>query len=1166
LSPNFLRFLWILVALVFLVYGVQGFAQGIVTGSISGSVEDPSSAVIVGASVTATQDSTNAIFKASSNSAGGFQIPGMPVGLYTVSIQAPGFTSVHVQGVIVTSGGRTSLGVQTLNIGASEAVTVEGATALLQPDSVQVSQIFDTQKTANLPIGNGFDIVALFTPGVAPSGGNIFTNNNGAEFSTNGLRDRNNNFELDGQANNDTNIGGPNVFFGNQDALAEVQIITNDSAEYGKNSGAVVNYVTKAGTNAFHGTGYEFYNGSWADSLANQDKSPLLGYCAVGENPTFGCTPPTVPRFVDNRWGGTAGGPIIKSKLWFFGSGNFEHTRTGTAPSSSAPFVTPTPNGIKELQQAFPGNPAVGALAAIGPATIPIGNLTFGALTTVKVLGQPIEFGTARRTIASPVNDYEGTGRVDYQLSSRDRVFGRYIYQKTENFGVNFFGPSEAVTGGFVNVPGTSNYVGVDWIRTFSDHFLNQTRYSYSRSSSSFEAGGFAKCTSAAILTDCPIRADFNDGQTLSLGEIPGWPQGRVVRSHQVQDNASWQAGKHFLKLGGEFNHYPETDTGLPYVNGDLRFANFAAYITSSPTVTLYADGPATYNLIFNYGALYVQDDWKASENLTLSVGLRYEIQSQPLNGLHDMTVKRESNPSTALWDQSIPLSLRTVQSLPLDKHNFGPILGFSWMPKLHGQGNTVVRGGFRIGFDPTFNNPFSNIAQSTPVVNAATLQTCDACVPANGQGSALRTAINPQIPLGTNPGDRAESNVDAKLFNPYTEQWTIGFQQAINSHIVGEIRYLGNHAVGLFQLRNGNPALGPLIAAGFGNLIPPGLKPCTTPGSPGEVDGYVDCNRTNLLTVGNTGYSNYNGLQTRLSIEHWHGVTAGLSYTFSKDMDNTSEIYNTLGGGNTSAYAQSPFDHSQAERAVSGLDYPDLASIYMIFEVPVFKEQNTLAGKLLGGWQINPVWRYASGQPYTVLESLHSDTTNFAIPFDTSLCDPEQASGSTTCRPILATAKAPIDTVGLCLNAAAGDCGLVDYYSSPQFTNDPASIPLPVTRQQVHWIVNDLTAAKYYGTPFAGAGRNLQRGDSINTVNLALLKDFKAGERFTFEARASCYNIMNRQYRGTPSVNIDNGSFSEVGGSFGNTYFNPNGAGQTNSVFSGIDRRRLEVGGKIIF
>ena len=1160
------RFLCMLLVAVLINCGSRAFGQGIVTGSISGTVEDPSSAVIAGARVTATQVGTNSASKTVSNAAGEFRLPGLSLGVYSVTIEAPGFTPLKVEGVTVSAGTESPLGVQALRIGAAEAVTVQGATALLQPDSVQVSQVFDTQKTANLPIGNGFDIVALLTPGVAPSGGNIFTNNNGAEFSTNGLRDRNNNFELDGQANNDTNIGGPNVFFGNQDAIEEVQVITNDSAEYGKNSGAVVNYITKAGTNSFHGTAFEFYNGSWADSFANQEKSPLLGFCPPGVSPTTGCTTPVLPRYVDNRWGGTLGGPILKDKLWFFGSGNFEHTRTGAAPSSSAPFITPDPTGISELEADFPNNPAVSALAAIGPASIKTGNLTFSAPTTVSVLGQPIEFSTARRTISSPYNDYEGTGRIDYQLSAHDRIFGRYIYQNTNSLGVNYFTPAEAVTGGFVTVPGVSHYVGVDWEHTFNDHVLNQTRYSYSQSTSSFEGGGFGGCTTSAILTGCPIRADFNDGQTLSLGENDLWPQGRVVRSHQIQDNASWQAGKHFLKFGGEFNHYPETDIGLPFVNGDLQFADFSAFVSSAPSLTLYADGPSTYDLTFNYGAVYMQDDWRVRDNLTLSLGLRYEIQSQPLNGLHDMTVQRESNPSTAFWDQSLPLNLRTVQSLPLDKHNLGPVVGFAWMPNLHGQGNTVVRGGFRIGFDPTFNNPFSNIAQTTPVVNSATLQTCANCVPANGQGSALRAVVNPLVPRGVNPGFRSQENVDAHLYNPYTEQWTFGIQQSLNSHVVGEVRYIGNHAVGLFQLRDGNPALGPLIAAGFQNVIPANLTPCTTANSPGATAGYVNCNKTNLLTVGNTGYSNYNGLQSRLSIEHWHGVTAGVSYTFSKDMDNTSEIYSTFTGGNTSAYSQSPFDHSQAERAVSGLDYPQLASIYMLFQVPVFKDQHTLTGKLLGGWQVNPVWRYASGQPYTVTEGLHSDYTDFATPFDTTLCDPTQVSGSTTCRPILANSRAPFATVGLCLNAAAGDCGLADYYTTPQFTNNPNSTPVPVSKQNVHWIVNDLTAAKYYGTPFAGAGRNLQRGDTINNANLAVLKDFKAGERVTVEARGTAYNVLNRQYRGTPAVDIDNGSFADVGGSFGNTYFNPSGDGQTNSVFSGIDRRRIELGAKIIF
>jgi Carboxypeptidase regulatory-like domain/TonB dependent receptor/TonB-dependent Receptor Plug Domain len=1135
-----------LVAIVITCSGVCR-GQGIVTGSIIGTVLDPSSAVVQGATVTATEKSTNSPFRTTTNSAGALQIPGLPVGMYTVTVEAAGFTPLRMDNVLVQAGTATTLGQMALKVGASEtAITVEASTALLQPDTVQISEEFDSQKTQDLPIGNGFDIVALLTPGVAPSGGNVFTNNNGAEFSSNGVRDRNNNFQLDGQANNDTNIGGPNVFFGNADAIAEVQVITQDSAEYGRNSGAVVNYITKSGTNEFHGSAYEFYNGNWADSFANQEKSTLFGYCAKGDDPSSGCTKPVLPRYVDNRWGGTFGGPIKKEKLWFFGSGNWEHTRTGAQPSSSAPFMTPTPNGIGQLQAAFPNNPAVGALAAIGPASVKTGNISFGTPTTNDVLGVPIEFATARRTISTPFNDTEAMGRVDYQLSPHDRIFGRYIYQKGFSYDVNYFGAAEAVSGGFVDVGGISHFVGADWTHTFNERLFNQARYSYSHSTIEFGGGGFPSCTDANILSGCPIRAQFADQTDLNIGQQNAfWPQGRIIESHQVQDNATWQIGRNNVKFGGDFSHFPETDFGVPYLNSYFIFASFDDFIQSNPLITQYADGASSYPLTYNAGALYFQDDVKVTPSLTVSGGVRYEIQSQPINGLHDYTVKRETNSSTAFWDQTLPLDQRTVQSLPIVKHNFGPVVGFAWQPAAHGQNSTVVRGGFHIGYDATFNNPFANIAQSTPMVNFATLQSCDNCIPSDGSASAMRTLVNPQVPRGGNPGERSQSNTDPHLYNPYTEQWSLGIEYAITRYMVGEVRYLGNHGVGLLQNRNGNPALGPLIDAGYQNVIPKGQTPCTTPDTPGASAGYADCNRTVLVTLGNTGYSNYNGLQSRLSIEHWRGVTAGVNFTWSKNIDNVSEIYATGTGGNTTNFSQSPFDLSVAERGLSGLDYPKVASIYMLLELPSLKSSNLMTRTLLGGWQVNPVWRYASGQPYTVTEFPAADRL---------LCDPEEASGGTTCRPIINNRRAPIDTVGQCTDPSATDCGLVDYYSGAA-----------VGRQDVHWIVNDDTSAAYFGTPFAGGGRNQQRGQTINNASLAVLKDFKIHDRFTIETRGTAYNVLNRQYRGTPGVNIDFLNFAN-GGSFGNTLFNTDANGETNSVFSGIDRRRIELGAKVRF
>jgi hypothetical protein len=210
----------------------------------------------------------------------------------------------------------------------------------------------------------------------------------------------------------------------------------------------------------------------------------------------------------------------------------------------------------------------------------------------------------------------------------------------------------------------------------------------------------------------------------------------------------------------------------------------------------------------------------------------------------------------------------------------------------------------------------------------------------------------------------------------------------------------------------------------------------------------------------------------------------------------------------------------------------------------------------LLGGWQINPVWRYVSGQPYTVIENATGafNFTNEESP-NRLLCDPTQTSGSTTCRPIIASRHAPIDSVGQCTDPSASGCGLVNFYTGAS-----------VSQQDVHWIVNDDLSAAYFGTPFAGGGRNQQRGQTINNANLAVLKDFKFHDRFTIETRATAYNVLNRQYRGVPDPNVDDGNFVDVGGSFGNTLYNTNSGGQTNSVFSGIDRRRIELGAKVRF
>jgi hypothetical protein len=278
--------------------------------------------------------------------------------------------------------------------------------------------------------------------------------------------------------------------------------------------------------------------------------------------------------------------------------------------------------------------------------------------------------------------------------------------------------------------------------------------------------------------------------------------------------------------------------------------------------------------------------------------------------------------------------------------------------------------------------------------------------------------------------------------------------------------------------------------------------------------------------------------------------VTAGVSYTFSKNIDNSTEVFSTLGGGSTTAFPQNPFNANEPERATSGLDYPNIASVYMLYDLPWFRDQRGLLGRVLGGWQINPVWRYTSGQPYTVIQ------TRGAGPGG-GICDPSGVFSTTfsSCRPFLSNNAAAIDTVGQCTNPATPGCGLTNF-----FTGDL------IAASAVHWIVNDTNSQKFFGSPFLGAGRNRQRGDTINNVNLAVIKGLKLSERFNMQLRAIAYNVMNRDYRGNPDPLIDDLNFADGQGSFGNTFFNPTGANQTNAVFSGIGRRRIEIGAKIIF
>jgi hypothetical protein len=421
--------------------------------------------------------------------------------------------------------------------------------------------------------------------------------------------------------------------------------------------------------------------------------------------------------------------------------------------------------------------------------------------------------------------------------------------------------------------------------------------------------------------------------------------------------------------------------------------------------------------------------------------------------------------------------------------------------------------------------------------------------------GASISAALFPLAPKG-NPGLATELQFGSNFRSPYAEQWNLGVQRQIGSKMAAEVRYVGNHDVANFQELNGNPDLLPLINNGFGNLIPQGLTPCTTPNQPGStgVDqfgnpvGYANCNFSRAIQYANTGYSIYHGLQSQFRVQNWHGFTGQASYTFSKTIDNASEAFST-NAGTVFALAQNPFDTSKAERAVSNYDFPHVFGLLWVYDLPSWHQQSRFLGRLLGGWQINGTYRYTSGQPWTVEQNSGQ-----------GLCDPANFTAGTldTCRPILNNPRAAFNSVGQCMTPGAADCGLVSVNTGN-----------PIAMDQAHWIINDVNAATFFGSPFLGVRRNTERGQPVSTVNMAVFKNTKITERLTIQLQAQAFNLFNHQWLGIPIQNVNNAANSVSGiNQFGSLAFNNNGGDvfAGNIITDGIGRRRLQFGAKLIF
>jgi hypothetical protein len=1091
------------------------------TGSLSGTVVDAQKGVIALAEVRLVNSQTNAEYHTTSDANGTFRFTLLPPGNYRLTVSQVSFQTLTMGSVPVKVGSDTGLGSLVLNVGSvSTSIEVTNAPPEIENTQAQISTTITDATISQFPNileNQGLDFLALTVPGVVNNRDLGFANPNGVGFSVNGIRGRNNDQQIDGQNNNDNSIAGPALFLSDTEFVSEYQITTsNFGAEYGRNSGSVVNVVTKSGTNSYHGSLYGTENNQRLDTLTNTQKAfELLT---------------AVPTFNDLFVGGTIGGPIIKDKLFFFGGDNAEIINSSTVYGTG--LLTPTPAGIATLANCFPGSAGVAALQSYGPYAIHGGSPTQqGIAQAVDVTGCPgVEENGVQRALQTDSRQYNFVVKFDYQ-TAKNHFYGRYIYNNSTFFNLDP-GGGLAAAGYPYNEPALAQDYGFSWTRDINNHMANEFRASYGRLNVGFGGNTIGNTTPPPGDLDSALTSfTFTDPSLLTFGTFNAFPQLRIVNTYQFQDNWTYYKGRNSFKAGVNFTYQKSPNIFLPNANGQYVFQDYGALGENTPFQIRIAAGDPNFQFQEKDTFLYVQDDIKVTRNLTLNLGLTWSYFTQPANLFHGNTVKNQTG-SNPTWDPTLPLSVTTFPYIPSPGNLWAPNVGFAWSPGpsmfTSGNGKTVLRGGFRIAYDPPFYNIYSNIAGSAPVVLNDTLSGSVASsnpVPLNPFGPAVRSALGPFIQTGVFDPRTFDNTTIAPNFRPdKVYSWSLGVQQQIAKNSVVEVRYLGNAGRDLFQSVDANPyVLG--LQNSYPSLVPAGLIPCPAANAAvPEAVGTLNCNQGILLSRDNSGYSNYHGLQTEIRLNRvWNQLTLKSAYTFSKTLDNVSEIFPTNAAGATNAISQNQLNYTSQEYGLSGIDFPNNWVLTVIEEIPFFRSQNGILGHALGGWAVSGVYSLSSGQPYTpsqvqlncasgggACDAPPSPTNPYDSNFNAGFALPDGAL-----RPFVGSPAAPVSSVGIYAGDACTIYGAACGLSATQLVslnaiNQGDTAGTPVSKGNVRFIANTAIANQIFGTPFGNAGRNILRDYHTNNLNMAIFKTFNFSERFRLQFHADFTNAFN--------------------------------------------------------
>jgi hypothetical protein len=902
--------------LMSLLLGSTGFGQTS-KGFVIGNITDPTDAVIVGANIKITNAGTGVSRETVSALDGSFRIDAVDPGTYNVEVSQTGFKIVSRQNVIVTAAQTTTAQFQ-LEIGTqSEVVNVtSGDDVVLQTqDGARVNtlskrEITDLPTPALNPASIVFTLPGVVDPG--PLAGGFVQ---GSEFSVNGLRPRANNQLIDGLDNNDNSIAGQFYIPALRDGYSEVTVLQSDySAEFGRAGGAVVNIVTRSGTNQFHGSVYDVLNNSAFNSLTASQRADST----------------RKPVAVENTFGFSFGGPIKKNKLFFFGTYQGDRFRSGT----DARVRVPTAAGFNTLRSLFPAgaNPDLDRYLSI------VGDLRGEREISSVALGDGrpnIDFGETTVSSTQPVNDNQYLARVDWTPTQKDSIAFRYVLDD-QAFNNQFPG-SSPFPGFEIDVPSRVQNFYANYTRSLSTGTTNEFRFGYGRFNVEFAPRDPQVGLVGPVFSF--TGAGLGQGIT-SVGLPTGFPQRRLFNNYQFQDTISHTAGNHTLRFGADLNVQRSTQD-IPFNSrGILTFAGGGGFNSFGNFVDQFSGrggggaaiqfGSPTISPNAFYQNYFIEDTWRVKENLTLNLGLRYENYGTPFNAIRF--------PAFGGFDQPV----ETVVRQQRDNNNFAPRFSFAYQPRffkgLFGENKTVIRGGFAVNYDFFFNNILSNTAATVP--NSFGVTNFGVSLPADTDPRGIAKFGIGSLPTTGSPDPLATVNtIPSSLVNPQTYVYNFGVQGQLPFNLIADVAYVGSRGTRLFINEELNPGIG-----GFNTLV------------------RAFPNRGSVVARTNGGDSSYNSLQARLDRSFNSGLLLRFAYTFSKAIDNVnSEVFATTGGSSIS----SDLFNRRVDRSRASFDVPHRFVATVIYEVPSLVKSGS-GRALLGGYSIAGTYRLQSGNVET--------------------------------------------------------------------------------------------------------------------------------------------------------------------------------------------------------